>query len=90
VDTLLQCFPEENHGQIERFSRSVEDGTESCTKASGAAERGAGGFGWPWARKRKIAAQSDSQEAETYVRCGPQTNCCGSAPALGDMEEGSA
>ena len=29
---------------------------------------------------------SRSQEAETHVRRRPQTNCCGSALALGEME----
>jgi len=35
-------------------------------------------------------AKPGKQEAETYVRRRPQTDCCGSALALGEVEECSA
>lgn len=76
--------------KLSGLSRGVEDRTGSRTKRTGAIERCAGGFGWPWTCRRRIAAESVSQEAETYVRRRPQTDCCGSARALGEMEAGSA
>src|SRR5258708_2772894 len=88
-DVLLQFLPEGKHAQSGYRSRGVEEGKRAGAERSGWVGHRFEGSGQSRESDPTVHRLSDGdQEAEPDVSGGSQTNCCGPARTLGEMEGG--
>jgi hypothetical protein len=90
-DVLLQFLPEGKHAQSGYSSRGVEEGKRAGAERSGWVGHRFEGTERSRESEPTVHGGSDGdQEAEPDVSGGSETNCCGPACTLGEMEGGQA